>query len=100
MFDGVHIGHQRLLADAVALAESAGSTPVAVTFDRDPETVLRPDRAPGRLLDNPDRYSLILEQGIDTVLVIPFDEHLAGMPAEDFLDEVLCGALDLDSLLV
>ena len=50
MFDGVHIGHQELIRNAVTLAKSMNARSVVCTFDRHPLSVIRPDRAPKPLL--------------------------------------------------
>jgi riboflavin kinase/FMN adenylyltransferase len=92
VFDGVHIGHQALLRDTVRIATAEGVTSVVLTFDRDPEQIVRPTSAAPELLDLDDRLALLSEQGADIILVVPFDNALAVMPPLVFLDEVLLGA--------
>lgn len=89
VFDGVHIGHQALISDAVMLARSKGALSAVVTFDRDPDQVVSPASAAPQLLDLDEKLSLLAEQGPDVVLVIPFDERVAAMAPLVFLDEVL-----------
>lgn len=89
VFDGVHIGHQALIRDAVMLARSKGALSAVITFDRDPDQVVSPASAAPQLLDLDDKLSLLAAQGPDVVLVIPFDERVAAMPPLVFLDEVL-----------
>lgn len=89
VFDGVHIGHQALVRDAVALAHTRGVASVVLTFDRDPDQVVSPGTAMPQLLDLDDKLSLLAQQGSDVVLVVPFTEHLAAMAPLVFLDEML-----------
>lgn len=89
VFDGVHLGHQSLLADAVALASSEGTSSVAITFDRHPEDLLRPEEAPHRLLEREERLELIAAQGIDRVVELVFDDMLSRTTAETFVDTLV-----------
>ncbi len=92
VFDGVHLGHQTLVRDAVGLARADGVASVVVTFDRDPDQIVSPGSAAPQLLDLEDKLSLLSAQGPDTILVIPFDSVMAAMPPLVFLDEVLLRA--------
>lgn len=93
VFDGVHIGHRTLIADTTRLAHETGSRAIAVTFDRDPEQVVSPDRHVPQLLRLEDKLELIAAENVDAILVIPFCVRLANMPPDFFLDEVLLRAL-------
>ena len=93
VFDGVHLGHQRLLADTVRDAATRGVAAVAVTFDRDPDQVVSPETAAPQLLTLDDKERLIAATGVDTILVVPFTEALASLDADAFVDEVLCSAV-------
>jgi riboflavin kinase/FMN adenylyltransferase len=89
VFDGVHVGHQALVRDTVALAREQNVRSVVVTFDRDPDQVVSPATAMAQLLDLDDKLSLLASQGSDVVLVVPFTESLAATPPLVFLDRVL-----------
>lgn len=89
VFDGVHIGHQALVHDAVELARSRGVCSVVLTFDRDPDQIVNPATAMPQLLDLDDKLNLLARQGADVVLVVPFTERLAATAPLVFLDEVL-----------
>jgi riboflavin kinase/FMN adenylyltransferase len=89
VFDGVHVGHQALVRDTVALAHAEHVRSVVVTFDRDPDQVVSPTTAMAQLLDLDDKLSLLASQGSDVVLVVPFTESLAATPPLVFLDKVL-----------
>lgn len=93
VFDGVHIGHQSLIQDAVALAASKNVSSVAVTFDRDPDQIVTPLSAAPQLLDLDHKSRYLLDQGVDVVLIIPFTIELASTAPLVFLDEVLLTAM-------
>lgn len=92
-FDGVHLGHQSLLRDAVADAAARGVRAVAVTFDRDPDQIVSPETAAPQLLTLTDKLEFIGHSGVDAILVVPFTQALCEMSPEGFLDSVLIGAL-------
>lgn len=94
VFDGVHVGHVELIRDTVRLAAERGVRSAVVTFDRDPEQVVVPDRHVPQLLTLDDKLALVGGLGVDVILVIPFSVAMAQMPAERFLGDVLLGALD------
>lgn len=85
-FDGVHRGHVRVLE----AAKAAGLRPTVVTFDPHPRTFFGSDVALLATVER--RLELLREAGIDDVLVLPFDEDLADLSAEDFADRILRAA--------
>lgn len=92
-FDGVHVGHQALIRDAVALSHEIGSGCCVATFDQDPERVINPHAAVPQLTALDEKISLISALGPDHILVVPFDEDLAALEPEAFIDDVLLDAL-------
>ena len=92
-YDGVHLGHQALLAELQIRARSAGLATVVVTFDRHPATVVRPDSAPKLLCDLDQKLELLDAAGVDRTLVLTFDEERANETAEDFVSDILVDAL-------
>jgi riboflavin kinase/FMN adenylyltransferase len=97
-FDGVHLGHQQILSAVAADAHAQGAQAVAITFEPHPEQFLRPAQAPRLLTPLDERLRLLGFTGVDAVLVLPFDEALACLPARDFVRNVLVDALNLRSL--
>lgn len=97
-FDGVHRGHQEILGSVVQEARSRCARAVAVTFDPHPESVLRPERAPGLLTPTPERLRLLARTGIDAVVLLTFDQALAHMAPHEFVQRVLVDALALRAL--
>lgn len=100
VFDGVHLGHQHLLGDAVAHARELGVSAVAITFDRDPDQIVTPEAAAPQLLTLAEKTRAILATGVDIVLVVPFDRAMAMTEPCDFLDQVLASSLDLTAVHV
>jgi riboflavin kinase/FMN adenylyltransferase len=99
-FDGVHLGHRAVIATARRLATARGATTAAVTFDRHPATVVRPESAPLLLTDLDQRLERLAEAGVEVTLVVPFDEVRAKEPAEEFVTEILVGCLAARAVVV
>ncbi len=97
-FDGVHLGHRRILAAAVDEARSLSARAAAITFDPHPEQFLRPARAPRMLTPLAERLRLLARTGLDAVLVLPFDAALASLPAQEFARRILVDALGVRSM--
>lgn len=93
VFDGVHIGHQSIIGQAVAAATECSARATAVTFHPHPEAVLRPRSAP-RALTPPERKAQLLGAlGVEEVVTVEFDREFARLTPESF-----CRAVLLDSL--
>lgn len=99
-YDGVHLGHQAVIAEVRRRAEAAGLASAVVTFDRHPASVVRPESAPRLLTDLDQKLELLAATGVDKCLVIAFDEARSHEPAEDFVREVLVGALGAQAVIV
>ena len=89
VFDGVHLGHQALIRDAISFAAEARVSSCVVTFDRDPDRVVDPARAAPQLLTLEDKVQMLSDLGPDSVVIVPFDAMLASLTPERFLAEVL-----------
>jgi riboflavin kinase/FMN adenylyltransferase len=92
-FDGVHRGHQAVLARLVADARREGARAVAITFDPHPVAVLYPERAPEQLIGLDERLELMAATGLDAVLVMRFTRELASWEPDRFVRGVLVDAL-------
>ncbi len=99
-YDGVHLGHQHLIAELRRRAEAGGLATVVVTFDRHPATVVRPESAPPLLTDLDQKLELLAACGVDRTLLVPFDRQRADESAEEFVTEVLVDALAARSVVV
>jgi riboflavin kinase / FMN adenylyltransferase len=99
-FDGVHLGHRRLIERVRRTANEIGAQSCVVTFDRHPASVVRPESAPLFLTDLDQKLSLLAACGIDLTLVVRFDVERASEPAEEFVAEVLVGCLNARAVVV
>jgi len=99
-YDGVHVGHQAVIADVRRLAAERGCRSAVVTFDRHPATVVRPESAPKLLTDLDQKLELLEAQGVDMTVVITFDEARSKEEPEDFVQEVLIDALAARAVVV
>jgi len=92
-FDGVHVGHRKLVERAIGAARRLGLRSVVLTFDRHPATIVRPESAPRLLTSVERKLDLLRATGVDEVVVLRFDEVRAAESAEDFVETVLVGQL-------
>lgn len=88
-FDGVHLGHARLIERVCKLARQMELASVVFTFDPHPAALLQPEKAPIPLTDRSRKVELIGQLGVDFVLVYPTDRQLLSLCWEEFLEEVL-----------
>ena len=91
-FDGVHRGHQSVLAEFLRVAAERDRTGVVATFDPHPLSVVAPERAPRLLTPIDERLELLEAAGVQTVVVVPFTAELAATDGETFLKGVGVGA--------
>ena len=100
-FDGVHLGHQRVLERLCDEAAERGiDRTVVITFDRNPLEVLRPEAAPLPLISIAQKTEALLEAGVDLVVVIPFTPEFAALAPDRFVDDVLVSGLSAACVLV
>jgi len=88
VFDGVHLGHQRV----IAAARSSEAAAVVLTFDPHPMRVLHPEKAPLLLTSTRHKLALLERGGADAVLLLPFTLELARMSPEKFLEQLAAPA--------
>ncbi|MER7129102.1 bifunctional riboflavin kinase/FAD synthetase [Streptosporangium saharense] len=100
VFDGVHRGHQQMVARAVALAGRLGFPSVVVTFDPHPEEVVRPGTHPPRLTTARHRTELLAGLGVDAVCVLPFTLDFSHMSPDEFVQTVLVDRLHAAGVVV
>ncbi|MHB8332024.1 MAG: riboflavin biosynthesis protein RibF [Candidatus Dormibacteria bacterium] len=87
-FDGVHLGHQRLLGAGLKLAQERGAELVAITFEPHPRQLLSPGMSIQLLTPLEMRRRLLADYGVTKLAVLPFDEHLRNLSPADFLDRL------------
>jgi len=99
-YDGLHLGHQRVIGMVVDEAAKRGCRSIVVTFDRHPAQIVRPESAPKLLTDQEQRLELFADTGIDAVMVLPFDERQAQEPPISFIERVLVNCLSAELIVV
>lgn len=99
-FDGVHRGHQALIAAALTRARTAARPAVVLTFDPHPARVLQPERAPGSLMTMAQKAELLAALGVDLLAVLAFTPALAGEEPSAFASSVLADALRARAVVV
>lgn len=100
IFDGVHRGHQLVLARAVEAARDHDARVVVITFDPHPVAVLRPEAVPQMLLTLERRIQLLKQFGADSVAVLAFDERLSEQTADEFVEQTLVERLNAIRIVV
>ena len=98
--DGVHLGHQELLARVRKRAAAVGGTPAVLTFARHPLEVVRPAEAPALLTPLPLKLLLLERLGMQAAAVLDFSPALARLEAKEFADRVLVHGLRVAGLCV
>jgi len=99
-FDGVHRGHQAMLARLIEGAEDLRLPPAVLTFDPHPREFFAPDKAPPRLSSLRARLDVFRALGVERTIVARFDARLAALTPEAFVRDVLERALDARWVLV
>ena len=89
-FDGVHLGHRKILNNLRQLAQNEGGATVLLTFYPHPRLVLQPDDNRLKLLETIEEKSAHLEAlGIDHLLILPFTKEFSRLSAEEFVRDIL-----------
>ena len=88
VFDGVHIGHQRVIAEARTDAKAIGGMSVVLTFDPHPLRVLHPEKAPLLLTSTPHKLRLLERLNVDVCLLLTFDKPFSEQPPEQFIESL------------
>jgi riboflavin kinase/FMN adenylyltransferase len=92
-FDGVHLGHQRLIGVAGDLAERAGARLVAMTFDPPPAAIVAPGAAPARILPRRLRQEYLGRAGVDVVVMVHTTEELLSVGPMEFARDIVARRL-------
>lgn len=99
-YDGVHLGHQKILAQVIQKAKEIQGTSIVMTFDPHPVKVLAPERDIRLLTTSEEKTRLIEAAGIDVLLFINFNREFAGMLPDDFVQTVLVEKLRVREIIV
>ncbi len=99
-FDGLHLGHQKILQSVRERAHAAELRAAVITFDPHPMRVLQPDRAPLMIQTLSQRLSGFEQMGLDAALVLKFDHTLSLVSPEEFIERILVRGLRVGAILV
>lgn len=99
-YDGIHIGHQRIIEKIKAKARELNGTSVLMTFHPHPMTVLKPDKFIGLITPLHAKKRLIEGAGIDVLIIAPFTDSFRLIQAKDFVDTLLVKQLGIKGLVV
>ncbi len=98
-FDGVHLGHARIVERLLALAKRVAGPAIVFTFDPRPAALLRPDAVPPPLTWTDRKAELLAGLGVDLVVAYPTDRAFLELSARQFFDEFVRGALNAKALV-
>jgi riboflavin kinase/FMN adenylyltransferase len=99
-FDGLHVGHQRILQSVRERARATGHRAAVVTFDPHPMRVLHPERAPLMIQTLSQRLAGFEQAGLEAALVLRFDRALSLVSPEEFIDRILVEGMRAGAILV
>lgn len=100
MFDGVHLGHQLLLAVLESESKRVKGTSVVLTFDRHPLELLSPDKSPHYITTLGQKLGLLQDAEADLIAVACFDHKLADLTPEEFVDQIIVSRLKASVVVV
>ncbi|HEX8980206.1 MAG TPA: bifunctional riboflavin kinase/FAD synthetase [Parasulfuritortus sp.] len=99
-FDGVHLGHQAMLARLTARATAVGGLPTVLTFEPHPREIFTPHDAPSRLTSLREKLEILKNLGVAHVHVCRFNKEFAALSPEDFVRRILVDGLKARYVLV
>ena len=100
MFDGVHLGHQQVIRQAITDAEQHEGTAVVVTFDRHPNAIVAPERVPPFIYSEAQKLRAIESLGAGAALIIPFTREFSAQPADAFIRALTAALAPVQSICV
>jgi riboflavin kinase/FMN adenylyltransferase len=99
-FDGVHRGHRSVIDLAMKRAASLGRPSAVLTLEPHPRSYFRPDETLFRLTDERQKLRLLSTTGLDGAVVLSFNATIAGLPAEQFVSDILVGRLGVSGVAI
>jgi len=99
-FDGLHLGHEALLARLIAHARRVALPAAVMTFEPHPREFFGPDSAPARLTSLREKLRLLQAAGVDQTYICRFNARFAGLNAEDFVERLLVRGLGVRHLII
>ncbi len=99
-FDGVHLGHQRVINALVAKAKALNSIAAVLVFEPQPIELFAPEKAPARLCRLRDKYNLLKKLGVERLICVNFNRTFANQSAEAFIENLLVKKLGIKHLII
>ncbi len=99
-FDGVHLGHQKIIETVTARAKAIKGTSILMTFDPHPLTILRPAGRPHLIMPMSEKIRVLSTLGLDVMLIVRFTREFADLAAETFVEEILSRKLSAREVYV
>jgi len=99
-FDGVHLGHARVITALIEKAKALNCTPAVMIFEPQPQELFSPETAPARLTRLRDKYILLKKLGVERLICVNFHREFACKSAEDFIEQLLVKQLGIKHLII
>jgi riboflavin kinase / FMN adenylyltransferase len=99
-FDGVHLGHQRVISALVEKAKQLNVSPAVMVFEPQPRELFSPETAPARLTRLRDKYFLLKRLGVERLICVNFNKRFADLTAQTFIEQLLVKQLCVKYLIV
>src|SRR5271168_3608651 len=100
-FDGVHVGHRKIISGIEELAESAGGESVVLTFFPHPRMILHPEDESLKLINTIHEKAGLLEQlGVDHLIITPFSRDFSNQSPEDYIRDVLVNKIGTKKMVI
>lgn len=99
-FDGVHLGHKKIVSSLIAEAKAVNGTSVLITFNPHPRQVINPDKDIKLLCTNDEKKTLLKTYGLDVLFEIPFTRDFSNLSALDFIQEYLVNQIHAKKIII
>jgi len=99
-FDGVHLGHCRVIEALVKQAQALNCVPAVLVFEPQPQELFSPETAPARLCRLRDKYTLLKKLGVQRLICVNFNHKFAAQTAQEFIEKLLVKKLGIKRLIV
>jgi len=99
-FDGVHLGHARVITALIEKAKRLNYTPAVMIFEPQPQELFSPESAPARLTRLRDKYFLLKKLGVQRLICVNFHREFAGKCAKEFIEQLLVKQLGIKHLII
>jgi riboflavin kinase/FMN adenylyltransferase len=99
-FDGVHLGHARVIKALIEKAKALNCTPAVMIFEPQPQELFAPETAPARLTRLRDKYFLLKKLGVQRLICVNFHREFANKDAQEFIEQLLVKQLGIKHLII